>query len=185
MKPVFVVDEFVRTVLNRFNNKQQINPSKSQHSIFQKGYRCIYANPVPVAAAAMLGVDVVKDALSTLFLAIRDLINFDKNIDLAFGFCNVRFNGRNMRFVFLDNLVKTVGHAKFENQMTRQKSPVSTLWRSKYDDRWAHSTLGSLVKKPNGVVTQTLNEKTHALKIMSLDMSSSGRTFQGIGKTYQ
>jgi len=182
LKPVFVVDEQIKYVLSRFPNKEEISPSKSQHSIFQKGYRCIYANPVPVASAAMLGVDVVKDALSTLFLAIKDLIKLDRNIDLAFGFCNVRFTGRNLKTVFLANLSKTVGHAKFEDQMVRQKSPVSTLWTTKYSDKWGKSTLGSLVKKPNNVVSTTLNEKTHALKIMSLDMSSSGRIFQGVNR---
>jgi hypothetical protein len=40
-----------------------------------------------------------------------------------------------------------------------------------------NSTLGSLVKKPNNTVTNALNEKTMALKLMSLDMSSSGRFF--------
>lgn len=182
MKPVFVVDETLQYILNRYPGKQEIDPAKSQHSIFQKGYRCIYANPVPVAAGAMLGVDVVKDALNTIFLAIKDLIKFDKNIDLAFGFCNVRFTNRNLKATFLDELSKTIGHAKFEENMVRQKSPVSTLWRSKYDDKWANSTLGSLVRKPNQVVTQTLDEKTQALKIMSLDMNSSGRVFQGTFK---
>lgn len=57
----------------------------------------------------MLGVDVVKDALSTLFLAIKDLIKYDKNIDLAFGFCNVRFCNRSVKATFLDELSKTVG----------------------------------------------------------------------------
>lgn len=54
-----------------------------------------------MAAAAMLGTDVVTDSLKTLFLAIQDLIKFDKNIDLAFGFCNVRFSNRNLKTVFL------------------------------------------------------------------------------------
>jgi hypothetical protein len=62
--------------------------------------------------------------------------------------------------------------------MVRQGSPVSTRWTTKYNDSWAKSTLGSLVKKPNTVITQALNEKTQALKIMSLDMSSNGRQFQ-------
>lgn len=177
-----MVDDQLKYVLSRFANKEEISPSKSQHSIFQKGYRCIYANPVPVASAAMLGVDVVKDALATLFLAIQDLIKLDKNIDLAFGFCNVRFTGRNMKTVFLSDLNRTVGHAKFEEQMVRQRSPVSTLWTTKYEDKWGKSTLGSLVKKPNNVVSNTLNEKTAALRIMSLDMSSSGRIFQGTNR---
>jgi len=59
--------------------------------------------------------------------------------------------------------------------MIRQQSPVSTLWTTQYNQKWAQSTLGSLVKKPNQDVTMTLNEKTAALKIMSLDLSSSGR----------
>ena len=153
LKPVFVVDNCMRDVLARYPGKEEITPSKSQHSIFQKGYRCIYANPVPVAAAAMLGVDVVKDALKTLFLAIKDLIKYDRNIDLAFGFCNVRFTNRNLKSCFLSDLNRTVGAAKFEEQMVRQKSPVSTLWTSKYDEKWQRSTLGSLVKKPNNVVS--------------------------------
>jgi len=101
---VFVVDSNIQSSLVRYPGKEEINPSKSQHSIFQKGFRCIYANPVPVASAAMLGVDVVKDALNTLFLAIHDLIKYDKNIDLAFGFCNVRFTNRNLSTVFLEDL---------------------------------------------------------------------------------
>lgn len=91
LTPCFVVDDCLRPALNRFKGKEEITPAASQHSIYQKGYRCIYANPVPVAAAAMLGVDVVKDALSNIFLAINDLIMYDNDIDLAFGFCNVRF----------------------------------------------------------------------------------------------
>jgi hypothetical protein len=101
----------------------------------------------------MLGCDVVKDALRTLILAINDLVKHDKNLDIAFGFCNVRFTNRNLTTTFLCDLSKTVANPKFEDQMVRQKSPVSTLWRSTYDDRWAKSTLGSLVKKPNNVVT--------------------------------
>jgi hypothetical protein len=59
---------------------------------------------VPVAAAACLGVDLVTDALNTLFLAIQDLIKYDKNIDLAFGFCNVRIINRNLKVVFKGDL---------------------------------------------------------------------------------
>lgn len=122
-----------------------------------------------------MGKDVTVDTLNTLFLAIQDLIKYDKNIDLAFGFCNVRFQGRNLSVAFRDNLSKCIGSSKFEEQMVRQKSPVSTLWRSQYSDAWAQSTLGSLVKKPNAQVTMTLDEKTAALKVMSLDLSSAGR----------
>jgi hypothetical protein len=99
----------------RYNGKEEISPAGSQNSVYQKGFRCIYANPVPVAAAVCLGVDVVTDALSTLFLAIQDLIKYDKDIDLAFGFCNVRFLSRNLKVVFLKDLNQTIGSAQFEN----------------------------------------------------------------------
>ena len=51
-----------------------------------------------------MGKDVTTDALNTLFLAIVDLIKYDKNIDLAFGFANVRCSGRNLSVVFKDGL---------------------------------------------------------------------------------
>ena len=175
-----MVDPLIQYHLVRYNGKEEISPSISQHSIYQKGFRTIYANPVPVAAASCLGVDVVNDALNTLFLAIQDLIKLDKNIDLAFGFCNVRFLSRNLKVAFLPDLNQTNGSAQFEDKMIRQKSPVSTLWRTSYGQSWANSTLGSLVKMPNHTVTNTLNEKTGALKIMSLDLISSGRFYSKV-----
>ena len=104
MKPVFVVDPDLQYHLVRYPGKEEISPAISQHSIYQKGFRTIYANPVPVAAAAMLGTDVVTDALNTIFLAIKDLIKYDKNIDLAFGFCNVRCMNKKLNVVFKDCL---------------------------------------------------------------------------------
>ena len=106
LKPVFVVDPGLQYHLVRYPGKEEISPAISQHSIYQKGFRCIYANPVPVAAAAMLGTDVVTDALNTIFLAIKDLIKYDNNIDLAFGFCNVRCKNKNLSVVFKDGLCR-------------------------------------------------------------------------------
>jgi len=67
---VFVPDESFQQHLSRYHGKEQIVPAKSQKSIFQKGFRMIYCNPVPIAAACLLGKDVVQDALTTIFLAI-------------------------------------------------------------------------------------------------------------------
>ena len=61
----------------------------------------------------------MNDALNTLFLAIQDLIKYDKNIDLAFGFCNVRMINRKLNVVFRDDLNSTIGSAKFEDSMAR------------------------------------------------------------------
>ena len=158
--------------------KEEISPAVSQHSIYQQGFRCIYANPVPIASAACLGADVVRDALNTLWLAISDLVKMDKNIDLAFGFANVRFTHRKLDVVFLPSLSKTIGAPEFEHQMVRQTSPVSTRWTTTYGEKWMNSTLGSMIKKPNNSLVNALNDKTKALRLMSLDLSSSGRFFK-------
>jgi len=65
----------------------------------------------------------------------------------------------------------------FEDKMKRSVTPVSLLWRTSYTKTFASSTLGTLLKKPNLDVVQTLDEKTHALKLMSLDLSSSAKFY--------
>ena len=61
--------------------------------------------------------------------------------------------------------------------MKRAITPVSNTWKSSYTKTFAQSTLGTLLSKPNNEVVKTLNEKTLALKLMSLDLSSSGKFF--------
>jgi len=63
----------------------------------------------------MLGTDVVTDALRTIILAIKDLIKYDRNIDLAFGFCNVRFLNKKLNTVFRDDLSRQIAHPTFED----------------------------------------------------------------------
>ncbi len=90
LKPVFIVDPCIQYHLVRYPGKEEVSAAISQHSVYQKGFRTIYANPVPVAAGAAMGKDVTQDALNTLFRAIVDLIKYDKNVDIAMGFCNRR-----------------------------------------------------------------------------------------------
>lgn len=119
LKPVFVVDPKIQYHLVRYPGKEEISPAISQHSIYQKGYRTIYSNPVPVANGACMGKDVTQDALNTLFQAIVDLIKYDKNVDLAFGFCNIRMIGKRLTFVFKDSLVREISAPQYEQQMVR------------------------------------------------------------------
>ena len=60
----------------------------------------IYANPVPIAAACQMGKDVVDDTLRTIWLAIADMIKFDYNLSLQFGFCNINFVNKAVKVVF-------------------------------------------------------------------------------------
>lgn len=119
LKPVFVVDPKIQYHLVRYPGKEEISPAISQHSIYQKGFRTIYANPVPVANGACMGKDVTQDCLNTLFRAIIDLIKYDKNVDLAMGFCNVRMIGKTLSVVFRSDLVQEIKAPQFEHQMVR------------------------------------------------------------------
>mmetsp|Transcript_39463 Transcript_39463/g.28537 ORF Transcript_39463/g.28537 Transcript_39463/m.28537 type:complete len:146 (-) Transcript_39463:147-584(-) len=135
----------------------------------------IYANPVPVANACQMGKDVVEDALKAICKAIIDLTMCDRDISLQMGFCNVRITDRKLKVIFADYLAKELSDKNFEGQMKRQASPVATLWKTSYNKNFERSSLGTLIKKPNQEVTEALNEKTKALKMMSLDMSSSSK----------
>ena len=135
----------------------------------------VYCNPVPIASACLLGQDVVADVLNSIFLAIIDLVKYGKDINLAFGFCNVRMTGKSMNTVFSENFKETLLNKNFEQSMKRSVSPVSSLWRTSYTKTFAQSTLGTLIQKPNPDLVQTLNDKTMALKLMSLDLSSSSK----------
>ena len=57
--------------------------------------------------------------------------------------------------------------------MKRMTSPVASMWRTNTNNMFQKSALGTLIKKPNPAVTEALAQKTQALKLMSMDMSSS------------
>lgn len=173
LRPCFIVDPKIQQHLIRYKGKEEV--TNSGNSVFSKGYRMIYANPVPIAFACQMRKDVVRDTLETIFRAIVDLIAIeDKNINLAFGFCNVYITNKNMQVPFADYLTRECNEPDFENKMRRMNSPVSALWRTKTSDMFNKSSLGTMIKKPNQSVADAQALKTEALKLMSMDMSSSG-----------
>lgn len=67
--------------------------------------------------------------------------------------------------------------------MKRSVSPCSTFWKTSYGKQWRQSNLGKLLKQPESSVSGALEKKTLALKLMSLDMSSTGGfSFKGYKK---
>ena len=120
----------------------------------------IYCNPVPIAAACLLGKDVVTEALNTLFLAVQDLVKYNRDINLQFGFGCVRIVGKDLRVAFAQDFVESIQNKHFEKNMKRSITPVSQIWKTSYTKTFAGSTLGTLIKKPNPEVVSTLNEKT-------------------------
>jgi hypothetical protein len=77
-----------------------------------------------------MGTDVVSDALNTIFLAIADLVKYGKDIDLQFGFCNVRIQSKNLKVYFNTEFFENISDKMFENKMQRSTTPVSTIWKT-------------------------------------------------------
>lgn len=75
----------------------------------------IYCNPVPIAAATMLGKEVVTDALNTIFLAITDLVKYNRDIHLNFGFCRISIVNRGLKVTFTQDYSDSVRDKQFEN----------------------------------------------------------------------
>lgn len=156
-----MVDPVLKNLLSRYKGKEEITFAGSQKSIFQQGFRMIYANPVPVANACQMEVAVVKDTLAIIFKAIEDLINIhDRDIQLQMGFCAIRFINKNLQVVFADYLSKEVSGPEFEGSMRRMNSPVSTMWKTNTSKMFQQSALGTMIKKPNAAVTEALAQKT-------------------------
>jgi len=117
----------------------------------------IYANPVPIAAACQMGKDVVEDTLRTIFLAIQDMIKYDHNLTLQFGFATISFVNKNMKVTFAPYLTTEVKDKEFETTMRRSNSPVATTWKTNTATEFFKSSLGTMIKKPNAEVNAALN----------------------------
>jgi hypothetical protein len=74
----------------------------------------IYCNAVPIAAACLLGKEVVTDALNTIWLAITDLVKYGRDVNLQFGFCAVRITGKDLKVNFSNSFVESIQNKHFE-----------------------------------------------------------------------
>jgi len=109
----------------------------------------IYANPVPIAAACQMGKEVVEDTLRTIFLAIKDMLKYDYNIVLQFGFANIHFVNKAVKVVFAPYLTQETKDKDFEFNMRRSTAAVSQTWRNSSQEGFYKSRLGSMIRNPN------------------------------------
>jgi hypothetical protein len=58
--------------------------------------------------------------------------------------------------------------------MKKGEKPAKEAWNHSTQKTFQASTLGKLIKKPSTPAVKALEEKTKALKLMSLDFASSG-----------
>ena len=144
LRPCFVVDPTLQKHLIRYKGKEET--TTSGNSVFSKGYRMIYANPVPIANACQMRTDVVRDTLGHIFRAIVDLITLrDKDINLALGFCNVTIRNKGLQVPFAPYLTRECNDPGFENTMKRMNSPVATLWKTNTTNNFCKSNLGTMI----------------------------------------
>lgn len=62
----------------------------------------------------------------------------------------------------------------FEEKMKMSNTSCSSFWKTSYNKEWGRSTLGNLIKKPQSHLADAIEMKTAALKLMSVDFSSTG-----------
>jgi hypothetical protein len=176
-RPCFVVDSQLKYLLSRYPGKEEISTTKSQNSVYQKGFGMIFCNPTPIAAACYLGREVVASAIQAFVVAVTDLTRLGYNLSLDFGFCTVNINDKNMTYKYQPGFIDQVNQTSFETTIKKAVTPTKSFWKTTHQEKWAASTLSGLYKMPEPSKVQTLNEKTLALKIMSLDMNSAEKTF--------
>ena len=122
-----------------------------------------------------MGKDLVDDTIEAILTAIEDLVRLDKDILLQMGFCVMKFTNRTLKVVFAHYLSKELADKDVEERMRRSNSPVSSLWKTNTSAMFGQSNLGKLVQKPNKHMTEAMMQKTQALKMMSMDMSSAAK----------
>lgn len=79
-----------------------------------------------------------------------------------------------MKVTFKEGLTCTVQDKDFEEKMKMSNTSCSSFWKTDYNKQWASSTLGKLIHKPVTHVADAIALKTTALKMMSIDMHSTG-----------
>jgi len=176
MRPCFVVDSKLKYMLSRYHNKEEISCPKSQNSIYQKGFGMIFCNPTPIAAASYLGKEAVTSAIQAFVEAVANLTQLGRDLDINFGFCRIRIADRNLSYTYRQDFGAILNHTSFESKIKKAETNTASFWKTSFAQKWNSSNLSHLYKQPDSSKVQTLNEKTLALKIMSLDLNSAEDT---------
>jgi len=174
LRPCFIVDPKIASILTRFNNKEELTKPASQSSIYQKGFKMTYCNPIPIAAACSVDRGVVEDGLRAIFTAVYDLISIGQNILLKTGFCNIRFFDRNLKYSFSPEIYEMIKDLpSTEKKLIRGTTPMNKVWTTSTLTKWKNSCLSGLLEKPDSSFVKTVDNKSQMLKIMSLDLNST------------
>jgi len=182
-RPCFVVDPQLKAMLSRYAGKEELSTTKSQNTVYQKGFGMIFCNPTPIAAACYLGKETVVSALAAFTTAVIDLTRLGYDLSLDFDFCKINIIDKNLKYSYRQDFNQQLNAPTFETKIKKSIVPTSSFWNTTYQEKWGASTLSGLYKVPDASKVQTLNDKTLALKFLSLDMNSTEKTFGVRGKS--
>ena len=181
-RPCFAVDQEFKYVLQRFPGKEQLERPASQHSVYQRGFQMIFCNPVPIAHSCYLGKNIVQDAHRAIFKAVRDLTNQGRNLELRFNFCVIRVLNRSLSVQFNPNFTQSINDKGYELKMRKSDNPCKELASTTHDQQWKKSVMSNLMRRPCTTAVQGMNEKTLALRVLSLDMASAAPRVRNISQ---
>jgi len=183
LRPCFVVDSKLKYMLSRYPGKEEITAPKSQNSIYQQGFGMVFCNAAPISTACYLGKEVVSSAIQAFIEAVANLTQLGYNLDIDFGFCKIKIVNRNLSYSYKQDFAQTLNQTSFESKIKKAEVSTSSHWEKTTQEKWSSSNLSQLFKQPDSDKVQTLNEKTLALKIMSLDLNSAEKTGVSHAKT--
>jgi nucleoid DNA-binding protein len=184
VRPCFVVDSKFKYMLSRYPGKEELSNPKSQNSIYQQGFGMVFCNPTPIAAACYLGKETVQAAINAFVEAVGNLTQLGYNLDINFGFARVSINNKNLTYKYVTDFSRTMNKSSFESKIKKAEVATSSFWQTSMQEKWMNSTLSGLLKQPDADKVQAMNEKTLALKIMSLDLNSAEKTGVSQPKSY-
>ncbi|OMJ95451.1 hypothetical protein SteCoe_1219 [Stentor coeruleus] len=173
--PVFIPDSGLEYLLQRYHRKSQVDKPSSQRSVYQKGFQMIFCNPVPVAQACSLDKNVIRDAHKAFFAAVKDLTKLGRTLHIPFNFAVVVITNMSLQVQFNKEFSNHVNDKTYEYKMRRSDDPCKQFWTTTSQDKWKGSVLSRLYESPDSRNVNQLNEKTLALKILSLDLASTVR----------
>ncbi|EGR30907.1 hypothetical protein IMG5_121540 [Ichthyophthirius multifiliis] len=152
-----------------------------------------FCNAGPIAASCFLGKDVVESAHYAFICAVQDLTTLGYSLNIDFQFIKLTVNNKNLQYQYNQEFLNTLNSKNFEikviknilkniyiysyvyiiKQLRKSNIPTSEYWTMSYLKNSDQNSLNTLLKRPNSKQVRYYNEKTQALKIMSLDLSTA------------
>jgi len=109
----------------------------------------MFCNAGPIAASCYLGKDIVSSAHAAVIQAIGDLTTLGYDLNIDFGFVKLVVRNKDLTYKFQTDFSGVLNSKSYELKMRKSDLPTSDHWKTTYEDKWAKSSLNTLLKRPN------------------------------------